>query len=48
MGGGARAGKCVGGGSWLDRPKRARAAFRNHYEPTQAIHDVGFRVVVDE
>ena len=37
--------KTVRGGSWLDRPRRARSAFRLHYEPSQGIHDVGFRVV---
>ncbi len=37
--------KVIRGGSWLDCPNRARAAFRNHYHPSQAIHDVGFRVV---
>jgi formylglycine-generating enzyme required for sulfatase activity len=39
--------KTVRGGSWLDRPRRARSAFRMHYEPSQAVHDVGFRVVCD-
>ena len=34
--------KTIRGGSWLDRPRRARSAFRLHYEPSQAIHDVGF------
>ncbi len=37
--------KVVRGGSWLDCPKRARSAFRLHYEASQPIHDVGFRVV---
>ncbi len=37
--------KVVRGGSWLDCPKRGRSAFRNHYEPSQKVHDVGFRVV---
>ena len=37
--------KVVRGGSWLDCPKRARSAFRLHYEASQAIHDVGFRVI---
>jgi formylglycine-generating enzyme required for sulfatase activity len=36
--------KTVRGGSWLDRPRRARSAFRMHYERSQAVHDVGFRV----
>ncbi len=40
--------KTVRGGSWLDRPRRARSAFRMHYEPSQAVHDVGFRVVCEE
>lgn len=37
--------KVVRGGSWLDLPRRARSAFRLHYEASQAVHDVGFRVV---
>lgn len=37
--------KVVRGGSWLDRPRRARSAFRLHYAASQAVHDVGFRVV---
>jgi formylglycine-generating enzyme required for sulfatase activity len=40
--------KTVRGGSWLDRPRRARSAFRTHYEPSQAIHDVGFRVMCED
>jgi len=40
--------KTVRGGSWLDRPRRARSAFRMHYEASQAVHDVGFRVVCEE
>ncbi|MCP4642713.1 MAG: formylglycine-generating enzyme family protein [bacterium] len=39
--------KVVRGGSWLDRPVRARSAFRLHYEASQAVHDVGFRVVCE-
>lgn len=39
--------KVVRGGSWIDIPKRARAAFRLHYDATQAAHDVGFRIVCD-
>lgn len=34
------------GGSWSDRPKRARAAFRLAYESWQPVFNVGFRVVV--
>jgi formylglycine-generating enzyme required for sulfatase activity len=40
--------KVVRGGSWLDTPKRGRSAFRLHYDPSQAVFDVGFRVVCDE
>ena len=39
--------KVVRGGSWLDRPRRARSAFRGHHEASQAVHDVGFRVVCE-
>jgi len=39
--------KVVRGGSWLDRPRRARSAFRVHYKASQAVHDVGFRVVYE-
>ena len=37
--------KTVRGGSWLDRPRRAQSAFRLHYQASQAVHDVGFRVM---
>jgi len=40
--------RIVRGGSWLDRPRRARSSFRLHYEGSQAVHDVGFRVVCVE
>ncbi len=40
--------KTVRGGSWLDRPRRARSAFRLHYESSQVIHDVGFRIVCED
>ncbi|MBC8871480.1 MAG: SUMF1/EgtB/PvdO family nonheme iron enzyme [Planctomycetes bacterium] len=40
--------KTVRGGFWLDRPRRARSAFRLHYEPSPAVHDVGFRVVCED
>jgi len=33
------------GGSWRDRPHRARAAFRLPYRPYQRVYNVGFRVV---
>ncbi len=39
--------KVVRGGSWMDRPRRARSAFRLHYEASQRVHDTGFRVVCE-
>ncbi|MHC4202290.1 MAG: formylglycine-generating enzyme family protein, partial [Planctomycetota bacterium] len=38
--------RVVRGGSWNDRPKRCRSAFRLSYPAWQKVHDVGFRVVV--
>ena len=35
------------GGSWYDRPKRSRSAFRLAYEPYQRVFNVGFRVVME-
>jgi formylglycine-generating enzyme required for sulfatase activity len=37
--------RVVRGGSWYDRPQRARSAFRQHYAPWQRVYNVGFRVV---
>ncbi|MAG94677.1 MAG: hypothetical protein CMJ48_13160 [Planctomycetaceae bacterium] len=37
----------VRGGSWYDRPKHCRSAFRQSYRPFQRIYDVGFRVVCE-
>ncbi len=37
--------KVVRGGSWYDRPKRARSGFRLAYPPWQRIFSVGFRVI---
>lgn len=37
--------RAVRGGSWRDRPKHARAAFRLGYEPWRRVFNVGFRVV---
>jgi len=37
--------KVVRGGSWYDRPHRARAAFRLSYPAWQGVYNVGFRVV---
>ena len=39
--------KVVRGGSWLDIPRRGRSASRLHYRASQAVHDVGFRVVCE-
>jgi len=39
--------KIVRGGSWYDRPKRARSAFRLSYQPYQGVYNVGFRVVCE-
>ena len=45
---GSRVGrKVVRGGSWRDRPKRCRSAFRLSYRPYQAVHNVGFRVICE-
>jgi formylglycine-generating enzyme required for sulfatase activity len=41
----ARGQRVVRGGSFDDRPRRARSAFRLSYPATQAIYNVGFRVV---
>jgi formylglycine-generating enzyme required for sulfatase activity len=35
------------GGSWQDRPKRCRSAFRLSYPVWQKVHDVGLRVVCE-
>ncbi len=35
------------GGSWRDRPVRARSSFRLAYFPFQRIYNVGFRVVTE-
>jgi formylglycine-generating enzyme required for sulfatase activity len=37
--------KVVRGGSYHDRPKRCRSAFRLSYPPYQRVFNVGFRVV---
>jgi formylglycine-generating enzyme required for sulfatase activity len=36
------------GGSWYDRPKRSRSAFRLSYPAWQKVYNVGFRVVVED
>jgi len=35
------------GGSWRDRPRRARSSVRLAYRPYQRVYNVGFRVVCD-
>jgi len=45
---GATARRVVRGGSWYDRPKRCRSAFRLSYRPYQKVYNVGFRVVIEE
>ncbi len=37
--------RVVRGGSWRDRPQRARSSFRLAYRPYQGVYNVGFRVV---
>jgi formylglycine-generating enzyme required for sulfatase activity len=37
----------IRGGSWQDRPKRCRSAFRLSYPRWQKVHDVGLRVVIE-
>ena len=39
--------RVVRGGSWDDRPRRCRSAFRLWYDPTFAVYNVGFRVLVE-
>ncbi|MFH1924567.1 MAG: SUMF1/EgtB/PvdO family nonheme iron enzyme [Planctomycetota bacterium] len=39
--------RVVRGGSWYDRPKRCRSAFRLAYQPYQCVFNVGFRVVME-
>ena len=37
----------VRGGSWYDRPKRCRSAFRLSYPGWQKVYNVGFRIVIE-
>ena len=39
--------KVVRGGSWRDRPKRSRSAFRLSYPAYQSVFNVGFRVIIE-
>jgi formylglycine-generating enzyme required for sulfatase activity len=39
--------RTVRGGSWYDRPKRCRSAYRLRYPTWQKVYNVGFRVVME-
>jgi len=39
--------RVVRGGSWRDRPRRCRSAFRLSYPSWQGVYNVGFRVVCE-
>ncbi|HIQ21330.1 MAG TPA: hypothetical protein EYH34_08875, partial [Planctomycetes bacterium] len=39
--------KVVRGGSWRDRPARARSSFRLAYRPYQRVYNVGLRVICE-
>jgi formylglycine-generating enzyme required for sulfatase activity len=41
------ASKVVRGGSWHDRPKRCRSAFRLNYPAWRKVFNVGFRVIIE-
>jgi formylglycine-generating enzyme required for sulfatase activity len=40
--------RSVRGGSWADRPVDAGSSVRRAFAPWQRVHDVGFRVIVEE
>jgi formylglycine-generating enzyme required for sulfatase activity len=40
--------KVVRGGSWSDRPKSARSAYRLAYPNWQKVYNVGFRILVED
>ena len=40
--------KVARGGSWASRPVDARSALRLPYPPYQQVHDVGFRVIIED
>ena len=40
--------KVVRGGSWYERPKFSRSAFRLAFPDWQKVYDVGFRVIIEE
>jgi len=39
--------KVARGGSWYDRPKRCRSAFRLSYPAWQKVYNLGFRIVIE-
>lgn len=45
---GAAGPRVVRGGSWRDRPKRCRSAYRLSYPAWRRVFNVGFRVVVED
>ncbi len=40
--------KVVRGGSFYDRPYRATSSYRLAYQPWQGVHNVGFRIVIED
>jgi formylglycine-generating enzyme required for sulfatase activity len=40
--------KVARGGSWVDRPKYATAYSRKAYHPWQRVHNVGFRLIIED
>lgn len=44
----AREDKVVRGGTFMDRPKRARSSFRLSYRAYQPVYNVGFRVMLSD
>ena len=40
--------KVVRGGSWYDRPFHCTSSFRLPYQPWQKVHNVGFRVIIED
>ena len=40
--------KVVRGGSYIDRPKFSTAYERKAYYPWQRVHNVGFRVIIED
>ena len=40
--------RVVRGGSWYDRPQRARSGFRLSYDSWQKVYNVGFRIMLAE